>query len=173
MATIEYTKQLISLIIDTDFNFENVKRLVDIYREDVETEREIIRREIVDTKCNLKILSLSEVFSELAYNEKKQEYIEMALTLQSIEDFSWDPRENIIYLSIIWYVIEYLKVDRTQLFESVIKISSNKAALYLQEFYDRPSEMKSIRTMGLKATVKNSKIVFEMNTPPWQGNTKV
>lgn len=173
MGNIEYTKELISLIIATDFSFKDVKRLADIYTKGDEIERGTIRKEIVDTKCSLKILSLSEGLAELAYNEKKHEYIEIALTLHSIEDFSFDPRENIVYLSVIWFVMEYLKVDKTKLFDDVIKISSHKASLYLQEFYSTPPEMKSIKTMGLKAVVKNSKIIFELKAPPWLRNAKV
>ncbi len=114
-----------------------------------------------------KKLTISETFSELAYNERKETYIQVALILQSIEDFRWNPRENIIYLSIIWHVILSMNADQAKLFKNMIAISSNKAALYLQEFYDRPPEMKSISTMGLKIIIKNSKIKFTMTTPPW------
>ncbi len=167
MANIEYVKQLITLIINSEFNVHNVQELVNLYRINQEIEREIIRKEIANTNCGLKMLAISETFSELAYNEQKEVYIQVALTLQSIEDFRWDPRENIIYLSIIWHVILYLNVDKTKLFKDIIEISSNKAALYLKEFYDRSPEMKSIKTMGLKAIIKNCKTKFEMNTPPW------
>jgi hypothetical protein len=105
---------------------------------------------------------------QIAINSKHKELCYAAITLHSIEDFNWDPRENIIRLSIIWYVAEKLNIDPMQLFDSVASISSSKAAEYFQEFIKRPKELKSLNAMGLAIKKEGENISFVPKPPPWE-----
>lgn len=158
-------KKLIDPIIQSETDIANIQKLADWYTKIEEDQRAFARNSISNTKSNLKILNFSVYLSEMAYNEKQERHILTALILQSIEDFRWDPRENIIYLAIVWHVIQYLNLDAKTVFDKIISISSENAKSYLNEFYNRPAELKSLKAMGLKAVVKDSKILFEQNTP--------
>ncbi len=163
----KHTQQLITKVLVSDFDASIVNDLIYHYVKIDDFEREIVREEVYILKCNLKILSFSELLAEKAYNEKDEEFLINALLLHSIENFRWDPRENFIYLSIIWYVAQSLKIDTDLLFENVIKISSKEAGSFLHEFIRRPKALKSLKAMGLKALIIDSKISFEIIKPPW------
>lgn len=151
-----------------DFDMQSVKKLIEIYLESDENKKKEIREEVYTLKCNLKILSISEQLSELAYTLKSIQFIEEALILHSIEDFRWDPRENLIYLSIIWFVSKELSLNSFELFEACALKSSTQTAEYILEFANRPQAMKSLSAMGLEANKKDGEIVFEQKKAPWQ-----
>jgi hypothetical protein len=117
----------------------------------------------------LRLLSMSEILAEEAYNHKSEAYLESALILHLIEDFKWDARENSIYLAVIWYVAKKLGIDAKKLFNKVIEFSSAGSGKHLLEFVNGPDYVKDLRSMGLKASLdSNDKISFEQLPPPWQ-----
>ena len=117
----------------------------------------------------LRLLSMSEILAEEAYNRKSEAYLEAALILHLIEDFKWDARENSIYLAVIWYVAKKLGIDAKKLFNKVIEFSSAASGKHLLEFVNGPDYVKDLRSMGLKASLdSNDKISFEQLPPPWQ-----
>lgn len=171
MSSNDDIRQLLDGIIQSEVDktdFSDLWKLVDAYERMEEVQREFVRNEIYHAKCNLKILSISEYLSQIAYNEKKEQFVQTALTLHSIEDFKWDPRENTIYLSIIWFVLHYLELDAAVMFDRVMAMSSAHAAFCLNEFYNRPAALKSLEAMGVKVVVNNAGIIFEPDTPSWQ-----
>jgi hypothetical protein len=117
----------------------------------------------------LRLLSMSEILAEEAYNRKSEAYLEAALILHLIEDFKWDARENSIYLAVIWYVAKKLGIDAKKLFNKVIEFSSAASGKHLLAFVNGPDYVKDLRSMGLKASLdSNDKISFEQLPPPWQ-----
>ncbi|THU38461.1 hypothetical protein FAM09_17490 [Niastella caeni] len=117
----------------------------------------------------LRLLSMSEILSEEAYNHKSEAYLEAALILHVIENFKWDARENSIYLAVIWYVAKKLGIDAKKLFNKVVDFSSAESGKHLLEFVNGPDYIKDLRSMGLKATLdSNDKISFEQLPPPWK-----
>lgn len=164
-------KSLLDAIIQSEVDkvdFSDLRKLVNTYAGMEEAQRVFVRNEIYHTKCNLKILSISAYLAQIAYNEKKEQFVQDALALHSMEDFKWDPRENTIYLSIIWFVLHYLELDATVIFNKVMAMSSEHARFHLNEFYNRPAALKSLKAMGVKAVVKDAKVIFEPDTPSWQ-----
>lgn len=128
------------------------------------------RNELVATikdEERLLLLSISGRLAEEAYNHKSKDYIEAALILHLIENFKWDIRENIIYLTIIWHVAKELGMDPRQLFTKAVMISSEEAGKALTNYLDRPDN--TLDAMGLQAIVNSdNKITFEQLPPPWQ-----
>ncbi len=123
----------------------------------------------IEDEERLRILSMSEILAEEAYNHKSEAYLEAALILHVIENFKWDARENSIYLAIIWYVAEKLGIDAKKLFNKVIDLNTAGSGRHLLEFVNGPDYIRSLKSMGLKASLdSNDKISFEQLPPPWQ-----
>src|SRR5690606_16907380 len=94
----------------TDEKILKLSAITEQYKTSNEFEREKFRNNIPNNS-HLILLSISDSLAEKALNEKRNDLIKTALILHSIENFKYDPRENIIRLSIIWYVIEKLQLN--------------------------------------------------------------
>ncbi|MFW0739749.1 hypothetical protein [Flavobacterium sp. T12S277] len=146
-----------------------IKKLAVTYENINQENRELVRKHVKDNQRIL-LLSISERIAEIAINNKDQDLPKVALFLHSLEDFKQDPRENIIYLSIIWYVCEKLSLNSLELFSAIALLSSSKTKQSILEFAKRPTALKNLNAMGLMATKKNGKIIFEQKRAPWEIN---
>jgi hypothetical protein len=128
-----------------DFKFIE---LAEYYSKSNKVERERIRNNI-DDEIRLLIIGFSDRLATVADRTANQKLLFLALLAHSIEDFRYDERENIIRLALVNHVAIKLKVQPSELFEKVIKLSSVNGAAILRDFNNRPPELKSIRTMGI------------------------
>lgn len=159
-------KNIFCLLDDCYIDKKTISSLINNYANISEAER-IILRDSVPMEDRLTILSITEKLATLAYKYKDCDYLIAALTLISIEDFKWDERESIIYLSIIWFVSEKLKCNSVDLFNKIISVSSKDGTASFNNFLNRDSSLKSLKAMRLRAIEDNDNITFEQIPPPW------
>ncbi|WP_306353282.1 hypothetical protein [Flavobacterium sp. '19STA2R22 D10 B1'] len=160
---------IMSVFKEREISFIDVEQIViinDLFKNLSNEQRENIREDIKEDE-RLKILAFTEKLSVKAYETENISYLITALILISIEDFKWDSRESLIYLSIIWFVSEKIKSDSLGLFNEVINLSSEEGKRILLEFVSRNKQLKSLRAMGLKSTIKKNSISFDQIVPPW------
>jgi hypothetical protein len=166
ISIIKLSSNNIESVMDYE-HLEIIKDLAILYETSNEKDKKEIRN-IIEITDNPLLLSISERISEIALNNYDKDLLRAALILHSIEDFRFDPRENIIYLSIILYVAEKLLMDKRDLFNSIEKISTTKAAEYLNEFINRPPSLQNLGSMGLETAKKNGITIFIQKKYPWE-----
>ena len=103
----------------------------------------------ISQESRLLIIGFSDRFSTIAARMNDQEYLRLALTSHLIEDFRYDPRENILRLSLLSHVCGKIGVSESNLFGSLINLASNHAATHLKSFQNRPLENKCIKSMRI------------------------
>ncbi|WP_299902319.1 hypothetical protein [uncultured Aquimarina sp.] len=133
------------------------------------TEFKKLSREISD-KTQKKIILTSGKLALVAIKNKNQNFIRAALILQALENFQLDPRENILRLSLIWEVCKKLKLNFKEEINLVKQISSKRTITHLNEFYERPDYMKSLKTMGFCIMKENENYFLKEKIAPWMKN---
>lgn len=149
---------------------ENLKilvELIDEFEKLPNQNKESIRMGLSNTDCR-NIIMLSDYLANSSINNKSYIFLKVSLILISIEDFKWDPRENLIRLSIIWFVAEKLKSDPKLLFTNAATISSAKTAEYINDFIIRPKNLKSLNAFGLIVKREGENYGFVPKPPPWE-----
>jgi hypothetical protein len=170
---VEDIDSIINLLSDNLQNINNseiiykIKKPISLYEKFGTEDKELFRKHIKNSQ-RLSLLNISELIAETALNSKDKDLAKIALYIHSIEDFKYDPRENIIYLSIIWYVCEKLSINPIELFSKVASLSSPQANKFILEFVERPTSLKNLNAMGLMASKENGKIIFEQKKAAWE-----
>jgi len=80
------------------------------------------------------LLNLSWKLSLRAINEKNKIYINYAMILLAVENFTIDYRDSLIRLSIINHACDRLKVDFDDFINSAKEYSSEKAVIYYSDY---------------------------------------
>lgn len=146
---------------------QSLKEVIQNYKLTSDDRRDKIRKELTQNERR-SLLMISDYCASIAINNKDEEMLQTAVILHSIEDFEWDPRENIIRFSILWHISEELKNDSVQLFHNAASISSPKGSEYFNEFLNRSKKMKSLKAMGLSVISDGNRISFAPIPPPWE-----
>lgn len=82
----------------------------------------------------LVLLGLSHRARERAVETRSQEALEVSLAGHCLEDFRWDPRENLVGLKAIWDSADSFGVAPRPLFEKVAAFASERARVHFANF---------------------------------------
>ena len=123
-------------------------RLGKIYALSDSDQREVIRNSVHDDS-RLSLIGYSFRLATIAARTRNREFLLLALIAHSIEDFRHDNRENIIVLVLINHVARRLGEDLSNLVRRVTELSSERGARNLREFLDRPSQINTLKVMGI------------------------
>jgi hypothetical protein len=121
--------------------------LVRSYRDSGESTREEIRASIYDKSVSLLVLGFSDRFATIAARYNDITTLRDALMAHVLEDFRYDPRENVLRLAIIDHVAERYFDDETGLLSSALPYCSDRAREQMTEFFSRPKQLRSLRCM--------------------------
>jgi len=107
-------------------------RLVELYVASTPAERADIRDAGTLEQYRV-FLTFCDRMVVLAVRSKDEGLLFQSLVAHAIEDFRWDPRENLMRLSLVRRSAEKLGVDDRALFRRVAAMASPVAARYLSE----------------------------------------
>ncbi|MCH9651396.1 MAG: hypothetical protein K0U98_24430 [Deltaproteobacteria bacterium] len=122
--------------------------LAEIYAASEPEEREAIRGAVQD-ETRMLLLGFGDRMAILADRTGTKRYVLLALLAHAIEDFRYDPRENIFRLTLANHVAAKLGVEAGEIFEQAAGLASDKGAASLRAFDRRPAALKTLRTMGI------------------------
>jgi hypothetical protein len=141
-------------------------RLAQTYRHASESERAAVRS-LAPMDDSPFFWTLTSRAAELALWDSNPAHLEEALAGHCIEDFKWDPRENLRCLPFIWYAAERLNSSAETLFAEAAKLASPTAREFLVQFAGRPKAHKTPEAMGSEAVELDGRIRFRPLPPPW------
>ena len=122
-------------------------------------ERDLIKGEL-DSSVSSKLLSLSGYLAEMAINTKEPSWINAAITLQLIEDFRSDYRNNFRYLILIAYAANKIGANFSSIVDPILALASTRTGNYLRDFVGRDDSLNTPSSVGLRATEVEGKIRF-------------
>ncbi len=134
--------------------------LTKYYEQANSKEREGIRKEW-DFGKKWKYPNQSTLANELNDALSSEERIKASLIYDSIEDFKYDGRENLVGLCIAYHSALEANLDPKLLFEDVAKISSDRVAVFIRQFLSRTDEDRSLKAFLLKKVVVDGRISIE------------
>lgn len=133
--------------------------LAEYYSLASESEREEIRAGVRDESRSL-ILGFSDRLSVLAARSGDERYVFLALLAHAIEDFSYDPRENLVRLALVNHVAERLGMDTSSLFRRAGSLASEEAAARFASFVKRPPALKSLKAMKIREVMTDEGVDY-------------
>ena len=123
-------------------------QLADTYFGAAPESRSAIRAS-VPNDSRLLLIGFSDRMAILADRLSDPDFLERALAAHLIEDFRYDPRENLFRLALVHHVAGKLRQDPNQLWEHAAANASASGAEQLREFLARPAELKSLAAMRI------------------------
>jgi hypothetical protein len=84
------------------------------------------------------LLSLGDRQVRLGLSSEAPVHLDNSLAAHSIEDFAWDPRENIRRLMTIWRAYQQLGLDAARAFAACADLSSSQGSEHLRAFIAGP-----------------------------------
>lgn len=125
---------------------ELCEKLTRVYAGASDAERGKIRAAGTEEQLRL-LMPFADRMAILAVRAKDDARITGGLLAHAIEDFRWDPRENLRSLSLLFRSGEKLGIDAAARFREVARLASPSGKKYFLEFAGDP---KSPATMGFR-----------------------
>lgn len=125
---------------------ERCKKLTSLYAAAGEAERAVIRAAGTPEQLRL-MLPFADRMAILAVRAKDPARITSGLLGHAIEDFRWDPRENLRSFSLLFHSAEKLGIDAAARFREVARLASPSGKSFFLDFADSPT---SIDAMGAR-----------------------
>lgn len=94
------------------------------------------------------LLIFAERMAALAVREKSAERVRVGLLAIAIENFRWDLREDIMVMSLLYDSAVKIGADADATFRSMYEHAPPRVAQELENFIERPAELKRIAVMG-------------------------
>ncbi len=136
---------------------EHCEKLTRVYADANDAERAEIRAAGTAEQLRL-LLPFADRMAILAVRAKDDARITSGLLAHAIEDFRWDPRENLRSLSLLFRSGEKLGIDAAARFREVAQLASPSAKKYFLEFADDP---KGLDAMGFRETDGTDGFTYE------------
>ena len=145
--------------IDTRFH-----EIASAYRKADPALRQQVRDQI-PTEYWQPLLGICDRCAEWAMVDKDPVHIEDGLTAFCLEDFRFDPKENFVHLSMLWYAAKTLHADTVGLFNQIGRYGSPHGLQELSDFSARPEDAKSPWSMGLETYQEAGHTRFRARRP--------
>jgi hypothetical protein len=117
--------------------------LVDLYLSTDDATRVAIRS--VGTPAQMRVLyAFGERMAVAAVRANDISLVRKGIIAHTIEDFRWDPRENLLTLTLLWHSARKLGGDARALFLEAASLASEEAATHLRRFADAPASLKTM-----------------------------
>lgn len=112
-------------------------------------------------KTSFLFLAFSERMAILGVREPSENRLFEGLVAHVIEDFRYDPRENLLVLSLLYYSALKIGLNPVNLFQKVAGFATPKSANYILEYARREPEAQDIHLMGYKEVVTPDGFSYE------------
>ncbi|MBP7662350.1 MAG: hypothetical protein V9E91_09015 [Burkholderiaceae bacterium] len=133
--------------------------LTKLFAKLTDADRMIIQN-VIDTKLSRKLLSLSGYFAEYAVNEKDAQWIKAALILHIIENFKFDPRENIRELVLIKFSAKKIDADIDDIIASITFLESNTAPISISQYMSKLETSNTLSDFGIMESLVDGKFIY-------------
>jgi len=138
----------------------SISRLVDSFIAAAKEERERMASQITD-EHSFTLLVFGERMASLAVRQRSPASLKRALAALALEEGRWDPREDMLVLSLIYNAAVKLGLDAASLFEEAAGLALPRMATYFRAFPARSDEEKSIEAMGYRESSTPDGFVYE------------
>ncbi|MCI0628435.1 MAG: hypothetical protein L0387_43420 [Acidobacteria bacterium] len=128
---------------------DEIRSLTDLFLRGTDLERELISSCFNDSH-SMTFIVFSERMASLAVRKSSREILLAGLIAQVIEGWRFDPRANLMRLSLILHSAVNLGIELVELFSEASKYASQEVADYFQAFLRRRPENQSIEVMGYR-----------------------
>lgn len=123
------------------------------------SEKETLRS-CISSKTGLILIGFSSQFACHAIDEKSRDYLIYGLCLHVLEDFRFDPRENLRNLAFIYYAASVVGISFVELVESALVCAGDNAKARFSEFIKRPAELNKLSCFGVEVVEVDGKVKF-------------
>lgn len=96
------------------------------------------------------LFAFGERMAALAVREHSGQRLLEGLVALVLEDYKFDPRDNIVCLAPLYHSAVKIGVDPVSLFTKATSYAKNEAADAIAHFPSRPPELRSLESMGYK-----------------------
>ena len=142
--TLDYN--LLSIPCELD---QDIRSLTHWFITGKDAERELITSAFNDSH-SMTFIVFSERMASLAVRSSSREILVAALVAQIIEGWRFDPRDNVLRLSLVHHSAVKLGIDPNQLFDEASRYASHEISAHLKAFINRKPDKLRIRAMGYK-----------------------
>jgi hypothetical protein len=106
-------------------------------------------------------VGFSDRFAILAERGKSEELLRIGYVAHAIEGFRYDARENILKLALLAHVARKIGCIPNEMVDWAASMGSDEARAFLASFKQRPDEINTLETMGIKETSTPRGVVYE------------